>query len=261
MLMKITTMLMAGFILAAGFSHADIVTETVDYDDRGTTCEGVLVYDNSVEGPRPAVLIFHQWAGIGEYELARAKMLAGEGYAVFVGDVYSKGIRPESIEDRQAQTKIYNSDRAMTRERAWAALAAMLEQSPVDKERTASIGYCFGGMVALELARDGAPMKAFVSIHGTLNNPNPDDTRNIKGAVLIQHGADDPFVPADDLITIRTELESARMDFRITEYAGAVHAFTDWNAGDNPSSGVAYNQHADEASWQELLSFLGEQLK
>ena len=244
----------------AATSPAEIVVDPIDYTHDGVELEGILVYDDSNDAPKPGVLIFHQWSGAGEYETARATMLAAEGYAVFAGDIYGKGIRPVEVADKRANAGIYYSDRALARARARAALATMKAMPQVDAGRIVAIGYCFGGMIALELARDGAEIAGFVSIHGSLGNPSPDDTRNIKGAVLVQHGAADPLVPAADLAALHQEMIDADIDYRVTEYADAVHSFTDWNAGDDPSNGVAYNQRADELSWQELLTFLRQYL-
>lgn len=236
--------------------RADIVTNNVDYSHDGAICEGTFVYDDAVEGQMPAVIIFHQWAGRGDYEMMRARMLAEQGYIAFVADIYTKSIRPETFEQRRALTTAYRGDRQMTRARATAALEAVRANPKVDANRIAAIGYCFGGFVALELARSGAPVKTTVSIHGNLNTPTPEDAKYIKGTVLIQHGAIDPYVPQEELEACKKELSDAGIEFEVIQYPNAVHAFTDHNAGDDPSKGAAYNPEADAKSWADLLQHL-----
>lgn len=248
--------IMLGLAGTLHFASAEIVSETIEYQLDGTVLEGAVVYDNAVTNPRPAVIVFHQWGGAGDYEAARARMLAEQGYVAFVADVFGKGIRPETVDQRRVLSTAYYQDRALVRARAAAALATVQGHPLVTSDAIAAIGYCFGGMVALELARDGAPLDATVSIHGTLNTPTPADAANIKAAVLVQHGGDDPYVSAEDLAGLRKEMGDAKVNATVTIYAGAVHAFSDWNAGTDPSGGAAYNETADKASWQELLEFL-----
>lgn len=241
--------------------RADIVVEAIDYDHDGALCAGTLVYDNSIEGKLPCIIIFHQWAGPGDYELARAKMLAEQGYAAFVADVYTKSIRPQSVGERRVLTTAFRNDRSMTRARARAALDAVTSNEHVDSDKIAAIGYCFGGMVTLELARSGAPIITTVSIHGSLNSPTPESATNITCSVLVQHGAIDPYVPPEELEAFKKEMKDAGVTYEVIEYADAVHAFSDWNAGDDPSGGAAYNEAADKKSWTDLLAHLEKTLK
>jgi dienelactone hydrolase len=248
-------------LLAAPLTHAEITTETVTYTQDGATLEGAWVFDAAITEPRPAVLVFHQWGGPSDYEKARAKMLAEQGYVAFVADVYGQGIRPATFEERRTLATAYYQDRPMVRARARAALDLVSADARVNADRIAAIGYCFGGMVTLELARDGAPIAAAVSIHGALNSPTPSDATNITAAVLVQHGGQDPYVPAEELAAFRKEMADGAVDATITVYEEAVHSFSDWNAGDDPSTGAAYNKAVDEASWQELTGFLSGKLR
>lgn len=257
---KMTALLLCLAAVATG-AQAEIVTETRDYALDGTVLEGTVVYDNTATEPRPAVVVFHQWGGAGDYEVARARMLAENGYVAFVADVFGKGIRPPTVDERKAIVTAYYGDRPMMRARARAALDAARALPQVRTDAVAAIGYCFGGAVTLELARDGADLDAAVSIHGALNTPNPADAANIKAAVLVQHGGDDPYVPAEELAAFRKEMEDAKVNATITVYEGAVHSFTDWNAGTDPSKGAAYNEDVDKASWKELIAFLGANVK
>jgi len=152
-----------------------IVGELVDYKDGNAVLEGYLAYDDSIEGKAPAVLVFHEWKGLNAYAKRRANELADLGYVAFAADIYGKGVRPSSNEEAGAEAGKYKGDRQLLRRRANAALAVLREHPLVDPERLAAIGYCFGGMTALELARSGADMKGAVSFHGTLSTPVPAD--------------------------------------------------------------------------------------
>lgn len=248
-------------VVPALATRAQIIEEPVEYLHEETRCAGRLFYDSSLPQPLPGVLIFHQWAGPSPYEEARAKMLAALGYAAFVADLYSRDVRPETFEERGRISAMYKSDRPLTRARARAALDAFAQRPQVASNRMVAIGYCFGGMAALELARSGAPLAGVVSIHGNLNTPDPALATNITCTVLAQHGAADPFVTDDEVEAFRTEMETAGVDYRFIAYEKAVHAFTDWNAGSDISRGAAYDAEADKASWSDLLAFLEEKTK
>jgi dienelactone hydrolase len=120
------------------------------------------------------------------------------------------------------------------------------------------MGYCFGGACALELARSGAPVKGVVTFHGGLANPNPADAKNIKGKVLVLHGADDPFVKQEEVKGFMDEMRAAGVDWQLTQYSGAVHSFTVKAAGNDNSKGAAYNAAADRRSWQAMKDFFAE---
>jgi dienelactone hydrolase len=259
LMFRIVLVGLAGLITFS--ASAEIVSETVEYRHEGTVCEGTLVYDNALGSPLPGVLVFHAWGGAGEYEQARAKMLAEQGYVAFVADIYSKGIRPQTIEERKALVGHYYGDRAMTRARAEAALTALKSNPRVNGDKIGAIGYCFGGMVALELARSGAPLDAVATFHGSLNTPAPDDAKNIKAAVLALHGADDPYVSNAEVAAFKKEMEDGGVTFQFISYPGAVHSFSDWNAGNDNSTGAAYNEEADKASWTAMTEFMAGHLK
>lgn len=237
---------------------AAIHTETVAYQHGETVLEGFLAYDDSIKGPRPAVLIVHQWKGLGDYEKKRAEMLAQLGYTAFAVDIYGKGIRPQDSSAAGAEAGKYKRDRALLRARANAGLETLRRLKNTDPKRIAAIGYCFGGTTVIELARSGADIAGVVSFHGGLDSPRPEDGRSIKCQVLALHGADDPFVPAKDLAAFEDELRNAGVDWRLIKYGGAVHSFTDWNA---KAKGAEYNERADKRSWADMKTFLAEIFK
>jgi len=241
-------------LITASALQAEIAVTAVEYTTGGVTCEGLHVVDNAKTGKQPSVLIIHQWTGVSENEKMRAKMLAELGYNVFVADIYGKGIRPQPPGAGKEAGK-YKTDRKLYRERLLAGLEQLRKTPQADPTQIAAIGYCFGGTGVIELARSGAMVKGVVSFHGGLDSPTPADGKNIKGKVLALHGADDPFVPAKDLAAFEQEMKDAGVDFKLVQYPGAVHAFTQKAAGNDNSKGAAYNESADKASWEEMKQF------
>ncbi len=190
---------------------------------------------------------------------AEARRAAGRpGYVAFVADVYGKGVRPANVKEAAAEAGKYRGNRPLLRARAQAALAVLRQQPNVLPDKIVSIGYCFGGAGALELARSGADVLGTVTFHGTLDNPTPADAKNIRGKVLVLHGADDPAVPRAAVLALEDELTKAGVDWEVDLYANTVHAFTQPEAGNDKSKGVAYNPEADRRSWQRMKDFLAE---
>lgn len=238
--------------------HAALKTRTVEYSDGEQALEGYLAYDEAKPGKRPAVLIVHDWKGVGPYVKQRADQLAKLGYLAFAVDIYGKGVRPQTAEAAGALAGTYKQDRALFRSRLLSGYRAMLASPQADATRTAAIGYCFGGTGVLELARSGADLNGVVSFHGGLDSPAPEDGKNIKAKVLILHGAEDPFVPAKDVDAFLAEMRAANVDWQMISYGGAVHSFTNPEVGNDASTGAAYNASADRRSWGAMRQFFGE---
>ncbi len=241
-------------------AFAAIHTETVEYKHGAAVLEGYLAYDDAVQGKRPGIVLVHDWMGVGPYAKSRAEQIAGLGYVAFAIDMYGKGIRPTDPKDAGAQASIYKSDRKLMRDRAEAGLKVLQSNPLTDPSRIAAIGYCFGGTTVLEMARSGADLKGVVSFHGGLDTPNPNDAKNIKGKVLILHGANDPYAPAKDVRAMEDEMKNAGVDWQLVLYGGAVHSFTNPGSGNDPSKGAAYNSQADKRSWEAMKLFLKEVL-
>jgi dienelactone hydrolase len=222
-------------------------------------CEGWQAYDDAKQGKRPAVLVIHQWTGISDHEKERAHRLAELGYNVLVADVYGKGVRPQPPEAGKEAGK-YKSNRTLLRKRVNDALAVLAKDPRTDASKMGAMGFCFGGTAALELARSGANVKGVVTFHGGLDSPNPADGKRIKGKILALHGADDPFVPPKDVAAFEQEMKGAGVDYKLVQYPGAVHSFTQKSAGNDNSKGAAYNEAADKASWEEMKAFFAEVL-
>ncbi|MCC6687331.1 MAG: dienelactone hydrolase family protein [Fimbriimonadaceae bacterium] len=248
-------------LLASVTTPADITGRWVDYqprDDHKTTFHGYLVGDMD-GGAKPGVIIVHQWEGLTDYEIGRAREIAELGYTVFCADVYGVGNNPKTAEERQALVSKYrDGDRANFRRNLSAAYSEIRRWPMVDRTKIAAIGYCFGGTGALEMARAGLDLKGVVSFHGGLSNPNPQDVKNIKCPVLVLHGADDPFVPPAEVDAFKKEMDADSKPYTFIAYPGAVHAFSQSNAGNDNSKGAAYNAAADMKSFSEMVKFFRE---
>jgi dienelactone hydrolase len=254
--------LFASFMVVASApesAFAKIKTETVEYKDGATVLEGYIAYDPA-RAKAPGVLVVHEWYGLGPYTKRRAEQLAGLGYVAFAADIYAKGVRATDNKQAGELAGKYKNDRALMRSRARAGLEALKARKEVNSDKLAAIGYCFGGTTVLELARSGAPVSGTVSFHGGLDTPTPADAKNIKGKVLVLHGADDPFVPAKDVAAFEDEMRLAGVDWQLVKYAKAVHSFTNPDSGNDPKKGAAYNLDADRRSWEAMKDFLAEVL-
>ncbi|MES2660422.1 MAG: dienelactone hydrolase family protein [Verrucomicrobiota bacterium] len=242
--------------------HAALVEKDVIYHQGGAPLEGFHVYDDAVTGKRPAVLVIHQWTGLTENEKRRSRMLAELGYNVFAADIYGQGIRPKPPESGKEAGK-YKGDRKLFRDRMTTALDLLKADERTDASKIAAIGYCFGGTGVLELARSGASMAGVVSFHGGLDAASgmTADAGKIPAKVLVLHGAADPYVPAEQIAAFQKEMDAAGADWQLVFYSGAVHAFTQKEAGNDNSKGAAYNEAADLRSWQAMKAFLAEIFK
>jgi dienelactone hydrolase len=249
----IMALLLAG---GAGNAAAAVRAETVLYQDGDTVLEGHLAYDDASHEARPGILVVHEWKGLNDYAKRRAEQLAGLGYVALAVDMYGKGVRASDHEEAQKLSGIYRSDRQLMRRRIQAGLEELKRHSAADPTRIAAIGYCFGGTAALELARSGADIAGVVSFHGGLSTPHPGDAANIKGQVLVLHGADDSFISPEEVAAFEEEMRQAGVRYRLIRYPGAVHSFTVPEAGNNPAAGMAYNEEADAQSWEEMRRFL-----
>jgi dienelactone hydrolase len=246
-------------LLAIASASAAIVEKPVEYKQGDLTLEGFHVYDDKVEGKRPAVLVIHQWTGLSDYEKMRSRKLAELGYNVFAADIYGKGVRPVPPAAGQEAGK-YKGDRDLFRSRLNAALDVLKADEHTDTSRIAAIGYCFGGGGALELARSGADIAGVVSFHGAIDAAPGKEAPagGVKAKVLVLHGAIDPHVPSEHVLAFGKEMENAGADWQFVAYGDAVHSFTQERAGNDPSKGSAYNEKADKRSWEAMKTFFAE---
>ncbi len=234
---------------------AALHTEKVNYKDGKTPLVGYLAYDDAAQGKRPAVIVVHEWMGLNSSAKKHAEDVAGMGYVAFAVDIYGNGQTTEDPKVAADWSGKYKADRKLYRDRMTAGLNALKKQSMVDPNKIAAIGYCFGGTGALELARTGAPLVGAVCFHGSLNTPNPDDAKNIKGRILVLNGGDDGYVPANEIQAFQDEMRKAGVDWMFVNFGNAVHGFTNPGAGTDNSKGYAYNEKADKRSWMALKGF------
>lgn len=249
------------FLLWAANAVAELKTEVVEYKHGDTVLEGYLAYDTAIKGKRPAVLIVHEWWGNNAYSKKRAEQLAKLGYIAFALDMYGKGVIAKDANEAGKLAGIYRNDRKLMRARANAGLDVLKKHELTDVKRMAAIGYCFGGTTVLELARSGASLAGVVSFHGGLDTPSKEDAKNIKGRVLVLHGGDDPYVPAEQMAAFQDEMRKGGVDWQVYIYGGAVHSFTNPESGNDPSKGLAYNQKADTRSFEAMRLFFAEVLE
>lgn len=233
--------------------------EDIEYTVRGSRMVGHLAVDEERPGPRPAVLVCHEGPGLDDHAKGRAERLAALGYAVFALDYHGDG-KSLPRDEMMARIGALRADPDHIQELGAAGLAILLAQDRVDPARVAAIGYCFGGTMALELARGGADLAAVVGFHSGLGTGRPARAGEVKAAVLVCIGADDPMIPAEQRLEFEQEMRAAEVDWRMNIYGGAVHSFTNPKADLSGFPGVAYHQPTDERSWAAMLDFFDERL-
>ncbi|MDP5065446.1 MAG: dienelactone hydrolase family protein [Haliea sp.] len=236
-----------------------IQTRVIEYSHAGVTYEGFLAWDDAATQPLPGVAVAHTWAGRSEFEQGKAVALAEAGYVGFALDMFGRGVRGEGAEQCQALITPLLADRALLQALVGKAVAVMGEQAEVDATRLAAIGYCFGGLTVLDLARTGADVRGVASFHGLFNAAENTVGTAIRAKVLCLHGYDDPMVPPNAVVALAAELSAAGADWQIHAYGNTLHAFTNPAAND-PAFGAAYNVDADRRSAQALHDFLREVL-
>jgi len=240
---------------------SQITVRSVAYQIDGQPYESRLAFDAAHSGPRPGLLMAPNWMGVSEGAEKIAQSVAEQGYVVLLIDLYGQGTRPQNGDEAGAAMMPLKNDRAELRKRMQAALEQLLSQTdaPVDADKVATFGFCFGGCCSLELARAGANLKAAVSFHGTLDTPNPADANNIKGSVLVLHGAADPLVPKEQLPAFEAEMDAAGIDWQLTSYGGAVHSFTDPEA-QTPGK-MMYDARTAKRAFASMHNLLDEVFK
>ena len=236
------------FLLMAGVAVA--AEREVSYEMDGQTYQGFWA---SSKADAPFLLLVHDWDGLTDYEVKRAKMLADLGYSVFAVDLFGAGVRPESTEEKKKLTGALYQDRTKMRALLQAGLAAA-QREGARLDNAVAFGYCFGGAVVLELARSGANLKGFVSFHGGLTTPEGQDYRSVRGEILVLHGTADASVSMAEFAKLATDLEQAGVRHEMISYAGAPHAFTVFGS-------ERYRKDADTKSWRRFSEFLAETLR
>ena len=234
-------------------------THDIDYRADAVNLRGYLAYDDTVVARRPGVLVFHEGLGLGDFVMARARQLAELGYVALAADMFGDRRQARDLEDMRGLVGDLRNDPAKLRARGRAALATLASQPQVDAGKLCAIGFCFGGSVVLELARDGADLKAVMSFHGVLATKAPALPGKVKASVLVLTGANDPLAPPDHVATFENEMRAADVhDWQVVTYGNTHHAFTNPVADGSFLPGTLYNEQSDHRSWTAMKSFLEE---
>ncbi|PPD50025.1 MAG: carboxymethylenebutenolidase [Methylobacter sp.] len=234
-----------------------IVSNTIGYLDGDVLLEAYFAFDDAITERRPAVLISHAWGGRDDFVAEKANKLAELGYVGFALDMYGKGVRGNSPEQNSKLMQPFMADRGLLQKRIKAALYAVRLLPWVDDSKIAAMGFCFGGLCVLDLARTGADLKGVVSFHGLLGAPDNLVTNSIKAKVLALHGHDDPMGPIEQVLAFEQEMTKAGADWQLHIYGHTMHAFTNPKAND-PAFGTVYQANADKRSWLAMKNFLAE---
>jgi len=246
------------FALAgASLAGAEVQTKTIEYSDGGTVLVGMLAWDDAAEGKRPGVLVAHEWWGLTDYVKGRAEQLAAAGYVALALDMYGADKVTTHPEEANAWMTEIASNVGSWTHRVQLGLDVLKSQDQVDPERTAAIGYCFGGATVMQMAYAGADLDAVVSFHGSLP-PAPEDVTAIAPKVLAAHGRDDQFVPAEQIAAFQQGLDRAGADWEMMIFSGTRHGFTNPGASQYGIDNIVYNERADKRSWAAMLELFGE---
>jgi len=248
-------------VLSSGYAMAELQSKEVEYEDDGVVLHGYLAWDDAVSGPRPGVLVVHEWWGNNDYTRMRANMLAELGYTALAIDMYGEGKTADHPQDAQKFMSESIANLPAARSRFNAALNLLNSQSTVDPERTAAIGYCFGGGVVLHMARYGADLDAVASFHGSLGLANAPEGEGepITARVVAYNGEADTFVSADAIAAFKAEMTAAGADYQFINFPGAVHGFTNPAAtanGEKFGLPLKYSPLADQSSWDHMRLLL-----
>jgi dienelactone hydrolase len=234
--------------------------EDILYQAEGRNMVGHLAFDDQFPGRRPAVLVSHEGSGLDQHVKGIAERLAALGYIAFALDYFGDGKCPP-FEQAQERMGVLVSDPEQTARLARAGLDVLLAQDAADAGRVAAIGYCFGGVVSLELARTGADLKAVVGFHPGFTPSRPADSANIRASVLICCGTEDPFAGPDERLAFEAEMREAGVaDWRLELYGGVKHSFTNPAADQLTIPGFGYDARADRRSWRSMLELFGDVL-
>jgi dienelactone hydrolase len=253
------TTLMAAAALAISFAaRAEVKTQELEYKQGDTVLQGFLAYDDAAKGKRPGILVVHEWWGHNDHARNAATKLAKAGYVGFALDMFGKGKVTTHPEDAKGFVAEAMKDPEVKKARFEAALEQLKEQPQVDPKRIGVIGYCFGGMVALDMARAGEDLKAVATLHAPLSPSGPPAQKGtfVPRSVLVQTGGADPMVTKDAVRALEKELKAAGVKVKVITYPGAKHGFTNPAADQAGMEGIAYDAKADRASWDALLKYL-----
>lgn len=245
-------------------AFAAVQGKEVAYSANGTTLKGYIAYDDAVKGKRPAVLVVHEWWGHNDYARKRANMLAELGYVALAVDMYGDGKQALHPDDAGKFAGEVSKNKPMAKARFEAAMKVLRKNKLVDAHKLAAVGYCFGGSVVLNMAREGEDLKGVASFHGGLATDAPAQTGKVKAQIRSFTGADDKMIPAAQVEGFKQEMEKAGVNYKTVVYPGVMHSFTNPDADEYAnkfSLPLAYNAEADKDSWAQLQVFLADVLR
>jgi dienelactone hydrolase len=253
---------LAGALVALSLgtaAHAAIKEEPVTYKDGETTMKGFVVYDDAIKAKRPGLVLVHEWWGITKHTHSEARRFAQQGYTAFIADMYGDAKTADNPKDAGALSGGVMKNPKVMESRFNAARDTLAKQPSVDPSKIGAVGYCFGGAVVINMARAGADLAGVAGFHASLglNTPAP-APGTVKAKVLVMNGADDPFVKPEQYATLKKEMDAAKADYRVIEYPGAVHAFTNPEAtelGKKFNLPLRYDAKADKESKAEASKF------
>jgi dienelactone hydrolase len=235
-------------------------TRDVDYRCEDTNLRGYLAFADGA-GPRPGVLVFHEGLGLGDFAMERAHRLAALGYVALAADMFGDRRQARNLQEVATLVGGLRAEPQKLRARGHAALATLAALPQVDISKLVAIGFCFGGSVVLELARDGADLKAVVSFHGVLTTKMPADSGRVKASVLVCTGADDPLAPPEQVTGFENEMRAAEVaDWQVISYGNTLHGFTNPAADGSMMRTARYNAQADQRSWASMQRLFDEVL-
>jgi dienelactone hydrolase len=244
---------------------AAIKETPVTYKDGDTTLKGFVVYDTAKKDKRPGIIVVHEWWGITKHMHNEAHRLARQGYTAFIADMYGDAKTADNPKDAGALSGSVMMNPQAMQSRFNAARAELAKQPSVDPARIGAVGYCFGGAVVLNMARAGADLAGVAGFHASLglNTPAP-AAGTVKAKILVLNGADDPFVKKEQYVTFKSDLDAAKAEYKVIEYPGAVHAFTNPAAtelGKKFNLPLRYDAKANEQAKAEASKFFAEVFK
>jgi dienelactone hydrolase len=257
---RIALQLAAAALALAGLAvHAKVVEKNVDYQYNGMTMKGYLAYDDAQSGPRPGVLVVHEWWGLNDYIRRRTREMAGLGYVAFAPDMYGDG---KTTRDANEAGSLSGGvrEKGELAPRAKAGLEVLRKQANVDAGHIGAMGFCFGGSTVLALAYSGEPLAGVVTFHGSLFVPDEKQRTQIKAPILILHGEEDRFVKPETIAELKKVLDQNKVDWYMVTYAHAVHAFTNPDADGFKIPGIGYNEKAEKRSFDAMRRFFADQL-
>lgn len=254
-------LLIALLLCCSTMAQAAIQTREVPYTAAdGTRLVGYHAWDDTISGPRPGVIVVHEWWGLNDYAKRRARDLAALGYSALAVDMYGDGRNTQHPDDAKAFMNAALADPAIPKARFQAGLDLLKAQPQTDPARLAAIGYCFGGKVVLDMARQGLPLAAVVSFHGALVTATPATPGSVKAKVLVEHGGADSFITPEQIAAFKAEMDQAGADYRFVELPGAKHGFSNPDADAHKGHGLdlGYQKEADERSWADMQALFKE---